>query len=135
MKPISGNFAENAIGCGVAGLNIDACRIETVEVLKGGSGGLLSHVRDHKPYAEENGYEPSKAGRWPANLILEGIDEVKKMFPESESGGSKTEKPRQSGNFGLYEGGLKRRMITPRFDSGSASRFFKQVNSVERDLI
>lgn len=39
------------------------------------------------------------------------------------SGGSATTVPR---SVGLYEDGLKRRVITPRTDSGGASRYFKQ---------
>ncbi len=42
---------------------------------------------------------------------------------ERPSGGSSTNVPR---NVGLYEDGLRRRVITPRTDTGGASRYFKQ---------
>jgi len=42
---------------------------------------------------------------------------------ERPSGGSSTNVPR---NVGLYEEGLRRRVITPRTDTGGASRYFKQ---------
>ena len=32
MKPLDGNFAQNAVKHGVAGLNIDGCRVGTEEV-------------------------------------------------------------------------------------------------------
>lgn len=32
MKPLDGNFVENALKHGVSGLNIDGCRIRTTEV-------------------------------------------------------------------------------------------------------
>lgn len=79
MKPCEGNFVGNALKNNVAGLNIDGCRIGTAEVLKGGSGGLLSHVRDDKPYSDENGYEPNKQGRWPANVILGHCEGCKRL--------------------------------------------------------
>jgi hypothetical protein len=31
MKPLDGNFAQNALSRGVAGLNVDGCRIEIIE--------------------------------------------------------------------------------------------------------
>lgn len=75
-KPLSeGNVASNVLKWGTGALNIDASRIVTGENLKGGSGGLLSNVRDEKEWgyhagAEDNGFRPSPGGRWPANLIL-----------------------------------------------------------------
>jgi hypothetical protein len=92
MKPCEGNFVGNALKNNVAGLNIDGCRIGTAEVLKGGSGGLLSHVRDDKPYSDENGYKPSKQGRWPANVIL-GHSDGCKCVGMKKVRGSLIEKP------------------------------------------
>ncbi len=70
MKPLEGNFVQNALRYGVAGINVDGCRIGTVEVLRAGAGGLLSNVRDQKDYPAGNGYEQAEGGRWPANVIL-----------------------------------------------------------------
>jgi len=73
MKPMPGGFVENALSVGVSGLNIDAARIPVAggEELKGGAGGMLSHVRDGKPYGEDNGYTPSPLGRWPKNVLMD----------------------------------------------------------------
>lgn len=86
MKPMAGNFVENALSVGVAGLNIDATRIPVTggETLRGGAGGMLSHVRDGKPYGEENGYEQSPLGRWPKNVLLD--DGASEMLGESFPG-------------------------------------------------
>ena len=59
MKPTEGTFAENALKYGVAGLNIDMCRI-----------------------GNENG---SHKSRFPANLIHDGSDIVDEFFPEITS--------------------------------------------------
>jgi len=75
MNPMPGGFVENALSVGVAGLNIDAARIPVAvgEELKGGSGGMLSYVRDGKPYGDVNGYVPSSLGRWPKNVLLDDV--------------------------------------------------------------
>ena len=54
MKPLEGNYIENARSYGVAGLNIDASRIELMD-------GETPH---------ENEYIRGKSGRWPTNIIL-----------------------------------------------------------------
>lgn len=51
MSPMPGSFAENAIRFGVAGLWVDGARLGLGgEKAQPGAGGLLSHVRDGKPY-------------------------------------------------------------------------------------
>jgi len=52
------------------------------------------------------------------------IRELDHQSGERPSGGSSTTNPRQRG---LYEDGLSERIITPRTDTGTASRFFKQI--------
>lgn len=82
-KPPAGTLAANVQAHGVGGLNIDGCRVATAESLTGGAGGLLSHQRDGKDYPADNGYQPSQLGRWPANLIHDGSDEVLALFPQA----------------------------------------------------
>jgi site-specific DNA-methyltransferase (adenine-specific) len=63
------------------------------------------------------------SGRWPANLIHDGSDEVVGLFPETTSG-SLTGQPRTENK--IY-GSAANTLGTPRFhqgDSGSAARFF-----------
>jgi hypothetical protein len=84
MKPLEGNFAQNALKHGVAGLNIDGCRIGTEESLNGGAYAkngagrrpLIGDGRDgaslgmfqHGKTTKNNFTQPQ--GRWPANVIL-----------------------------------------------------------------
>lgn len=111
---------------GTGALNIGGCRIPTDEVLRVGAGGLLSHVRDGKPYPNGRAGEASAdaryadaggtnfamkpgprggdaAGRWPANLCHDGSDEVLKGFPDAA---------RQPA------------AVMPRGEGSSAARFF-----------
>lgn len=75
-KPILGSATQNVIDHGCGALNIDGCRIGTLDNLQGGSGGLLSNVRDGKAWGvhagpDDNGFIPNERGRWPANVILQ----------------------------------------------------------------
>jgi site-specific DNA-methyltransferase (adenine-specific) len=96
-KPLSEKtVAENVLKWGVGGLNIDGCRVETKDNLNGGmySGeGLAKTVADHKwGFQKRDGEYKQPTGRFPANLIHDGSDEVKDLFPET--------KPSKSANRG-----------------------------------
>jgi len=123
MKPIEGNYAENAISNGVAGLNIDGSRIGT-SVIKTGFRKSASSASMVTPL--HGGSDPRTehhVGRWPANLIHDGSDEVKAEFPHTVSNGRNGDSGsgKQTGLFGM---GSSRQDTY--FDSGSASRFFKE---------
>lgn len=79
MKPLAGNFAQNALAHGVAGLNIDGSRIATSEI-------ITNHARSAEAAISKGKYGDSKAiethqtegqklGRWPANVLLEHHEE------------------------------------------------------------
>ncbi len=118
MKPNDGTYANNALKHGVAGLNIDGCLVETEEILTGGKGELWSHIRDKKQIS----LVPSinKKGRWPANIIHDGSDEVLNLFPETKSG---KQREAGKGNGESIFAGANRTGFTIG-DSGSAARFF-----------
>jgi site-specific DNA-methyltransferase (adenine-specific) len=93
-KPLIGTVAENVLEYGTGALNIDACRVGV-----------------------ENG-----AGRWPANLIHDGSEEVMTRFPNVESGKPAGVKAGGQLNcYGHFAGGIP---VTGFGDSGSAARFF-----------
>jgi site-specific DNA-methyltransferase (adenine-specific) len=128
MKPLDGTFAANAEKYGVAGLAIDRCRIETNE-----ERPLLEHTnRDGNIYGA--GLEGSRAigttreGRWPANLIHDGSDEVLEVFPETGEGAYPASRGRdkERNAYGSYAG--QNGLISSATDSGSAARFFKQCS-------
>jgi len=139
MKPISGNFAQNAIEHGVAGLNIDAGRIETEDNLNGGAYGDVVRVREPQRcldggelYRGAGKYQQPQ-GRFPANLILESSEEVKTMFPETISVKGQCQYVGTKNNKWIERGGIAKEghivQWQGRGDSGSNVRFFKQVKS------
>ncbi|HFV9291640.1 TPA: site-specific DNA-methyltransferase [Serratia fonticola] len=82
-KPLEGTVEGNVDQYGTGALNIDLCRVPTEEALTGGAGGLLSHVRDEKaPDAEE--WKADQLGRWPANVLHDGSEDVVKAFPDAK---------------------------------------------------
>jgi site-specific DNA-methyltransferase (adenine-specific) len=70
-------------------------------------------------------------GRWPANLIHDGSDEVLEIFPITKSGKPSGIKAGFNNNvFGQYSGGIP---VTGFGDSGSAARFFYCAKATKKD--
>jgi hypothetical protein len=125
MKPLGGNFAQNALNHGVAGLNVDGCRVGLNGEKPKGSGN------PSRNQTEVLAIQPvrSGGGRWPANLIHDGSDEVVGLFPETASG---------KGVAGMGDGKSKglfgNGSLTSYLygDTGSAARFFKQIDEYKK---
>jgi site-specific DNA-methyltransferase (adenine-specific) len=94
-KPLTGTVAENVLQHGTGGLNVDGCRVGcSGEALRGGGVGTRSDgwdrpwkadaaaVAAHKAKCDANADRASTLGRWPANLIHDGSDEVVGLFPD-----------------------------------------------------
>lgn len=131
-KPFKQTVSANMNEHGTGAINIDACRIPTDEALNGGAGGLLSHQRDGtEPVAN---YEQAPEGRWPANLIHDGSEEVVSLFPQTKSGGYPAEGGMRSqvSTYGKPNARGEQRFTG---SEGSAARFFycAKVKPKERD--
>lgn len=118
-KPLDGTVAANVLSHGVGALNIDGCRIPTDEQR---GPGVLS--------------EPHDGGRWPANLIHDGSDEVVAAFPAKAGAAAPVRGTEASmASTGNVTG--KRARVKGAFhgDSGGAARFFycPKVTKRERD--
>ena len=134
-KPLIGTVAANVLAHGTGGINVDACRVgeDAGWSYPNGRGGQGWHGRES---LGSNLTEPMKAtaGRWPANLIHDGSDEVVGLFPVTKSG-DLTGQPRVENK--IY-GSAATTLGTPRFwngDSGSAARFFycAKASRADRD--
>lgn len=80
MKPCAGTFAQNALEHGVAGVNVDGCRVGT-EVLKQCKSGNTSLMGGLKGTSNTGGeITPERTGRFPSNVILD--EESGKMLDE-----------------------------------------------------
>lgn len=87
MKPIDGTFVNNALTWGVAGLWIDGGRVGS----EGGethTGGWQSEMVGGKVANGGVQADYTPKGRFPANFIHDGSDEVVGLFPQTKSGGA-----------------------------------------------
>lgn len=80
-KPLIGTVAENVLAHGTGALNIDACRVGgNVDEMRGRSGTSATPGGETTSYRAHNAnggvWSPNDLGRWPANLIHDGSDEV-----------------------------------------------------------
>lgn len=140
-KPLIGSVAENVLTHGVGGINIDGCRVEASEPL-----GRLNHTTS-KFIDSANGARDAHArtilvnnsgdkGRFPANLIHDGSDEVLASFP-AEAGAFAPVKGTEPSSSTKAVFGQINRMASNAFhpDSGSAARFFYTAKADADDRI
>ena len=80
-KPLIGTVAENVLAHGTGAINVDGCRVgeEVVEKGRAGRSECESNSLGKKLMGSED--QQWQAGRWPANLIHDGSDEVVAGFP------------------------------------------------------
>jgi site-specific DNA-methyltransferase (adenine-specific) len=123
-KPLDGTVANNVLTHGVGALNIDGCRVEGAKgngywggktAKRGYDGGWDSNAKPNT--------EPHSAGRWPANFIHDGSDEVLQLFPDSK-GGAYPAKRGQAVATSFASGQETEGGYRAMGDSGSAARFF-----------
>lgn len=156
MEPITfarKPLAEKTIGAnvtvfGVGALNIDGCRIETTENLNGGAyaangrqsvSNSLRQGGGMNALGSSAGEYVQPSGRWPANVIHDGSDEVMALFPITESGTGAVKRASAAeghGNTGAALGAESRPAGTEMIsygDKGSAARFFYAAKCSRKD--
>ena len=92
-KPLSEKtVAANVLRWGTGAINVDGCRVNPGEVISGGGNGeanysnTLGGMGERKEKGSRQIVRPHSAGRWPANVIHDGSDEVIREFPSSVGG-------------------------------------------------
>jgi hypothetical protein len=139
-KPLEGTVAANVLAHGTGALNVDGCRVaHGGESLNGGRISTKTegwdrpwkHDAEAVAAAHERGAEnvarAEALGRWPANLVHDGSEEVVGLFPQTTGVvGAR----REGGDKSIFSGGghsqsIKQRIVGGIKDSGSAARFFK----------
>jgi len=129
-KPLAGTVAENVLEHGTGALNIDGCRVEPT----GESRERVGEASQERRYTEAGGTDfaakpgvrgGDPAGRWPANLIHDGSDEVVSCFP-ANAGASAPVKGTEASwaSVGRVTGERERVAGAFHADTGSAARFF-----------
>lgn len=136
-KPLIGTVAQNMAEHGTGALNIDGCRVPgTFESgwSKSGSKASENVAMSGPNYAR--GPKPDNAdGRWPANIIHDGSDEVLAAFPETSSGAVKPgtiDNGKAAGTLGAFRGRI---MPEREVDFGSAARFFYSAKADANDRL
>jgi DNA modification methylase len=135
MNPLDGTFANNALKHGVAGLNIDECRVsmgkEDESNRQSRNGKSMAKLTIFGNDSGEINFAEviNPQGRFPANLIHDGSEEVIELFPQSDvSGSAKNGRPATRGNYSkpenIFGGSIGKNQGALHNDSGSASRFF-----------
>lgn len=143
-KPLVGTVAANVQAHGTGALNIDGCRVDwpdgiAPEIGTPGWGGpakkstavpgQIGETVDRLP--------PNQLGRWPANVIHDGSEEVLAAFPITSSGKMKAGTVRAAQDepgsvcYGTYGGNATD--ADTYGDTGSAARFFYCAKASKSD--
>lgn len=136
-KPLIGTVAANFAAHGVGGLNIDGCRIRTTQEERDWQRATARPNVETEGFAgmrKPAGFEPSDLGRWPANIIHDGSDEVMALFPDA-SGQQGAVGPQHGEKSSVHTFGDygPREHFSPRGDGGSAARFFYCAKASKED--
>ncbi len=134
-KPFKTSVAENVLKNGVGGINIDGCRVGTEVITNNVNDFSNQHGNkfgNGKPIKKLG--ESKVVGRFPANFIHDGSNEVLSSFPTTTSGyianHHKFGNDRQSmfGNNKYQKSSQKQSL-----DKGSAARFFYCAKASKQD--
>lgn len=140
-KPLEGTVAGNVLQYGTGAINVDGCRVscddkakfpagvvsDTEAVFGGGSGLYADRPRPTDSVPN---------GRWPANILHDGSEEVLGVMPQTTSGIINPRivtRPTHPGSS--FPSGARSTSSTFGGDSGSAARFFycAKAGKADRD--
>jgi len=130
-KPLEGTVVDNLLAWGTGAINIDESRVP-------GEPVPINKLEEWSGFGQktEPDYEQeiNSSGRFPANLIHDGSDEVTKLFPRSKGGAYPAKRGKAVATTFASgqetEGGFR-----AMGDDGSAARFFycAKTNTKERN--
>jgi site-specific DNA-methyltransferase (adenine-specific) len=145
-KPLIGTVAANVITHGTGALNIDGCRVEAagrplreldpkptdsnVYVGRTGDGGLGKGLD-----GGSRAVGTTDVGRFPANLIHDGSEEVVSMFPDAGASAPVLGSEASKASIGIITGERQRVPGVFHADTGSASRFFYSAKADADDRL
>lgn len=135
-KPLIGSVAVNLAEHRTGAINVDGCRIGKADGDRheyGVSGDEASNAGNGLTHGHRArvAYSPSVLGRWPANVLHDGSDDVVTAMPSSDSrGGAAKLNLSPSGYGGAWDGGNAK---VVRNDAGSAARFFYCAKATKAD--
>lgn len=129
QKPTEGSITDNVIKYGVGGINIDECRVgdETISTHNAPAGTFAGGERNRG--SDTDSYT-DHTGRFPANVIHDGSEEVVKDMPNT-----KGNNPKELGDSGFWFESERcdKQMSRGYEDEGSASRYFYCAKASKKD--
>jgi DNA modification methylase len=146
-KPLTGTVAANVLAHGTGALNVDGCRVGIDDAERDvidSRSGRLPHGRVCGSGETvgawmgrgEGTFKSHLSGRWPANLIHDGSEEVVGLFPQTGAGvvPARRNGDKDRNAYGSFNG----QQYVPnagKTDSGSAARFFycAKASKADRD--
>jgi site-specific DNA-methyltransferase (adenine-specific) len=131
-KPLEGTVANNVLTYGVGGLNIDGSRVGSEKIESGRAGRTKIGDDIYQTGLQPQAFE-DVTGRFPANFIHDGSDEVVALFPYSKSGAMNGEYNNtiMAQSNGNRDG--KTIKLVQQASEGSAARFFYCAKASKRD--
>jgi site-specific DNA-methyltransferase (adenine-specific) len=130
-KPLIGSVAANVALHGTGAINIDGCRIGDSGARNNGRQAGTNGIYGHIGGTERTDYGK---GRWPANIIHDGSDEVVAAFPVAPGQqGDLAGHSRNRTSRGIYGDMKAERDAVARGDSGTAARFFYCAKATRAD--
>ena len=137
-KPIEGTVANNVLTHGVGGINIDGCRVGRVDGDDSSAGNRTATFGTQETMSGgdgSGGWSQNEQGRFPANFIHYGSDEVLQLFPDSKGAFAPVKSGHSGKSNGIYNDYAQRGDDGATFynDSGSAARFFYCAKANKQD--
>lgn len=140
-KPLSEKtVAANVLRWGTGALNIDGCRVSTDDVAEVGKPSWGGPMKRLSGAPGQEGKlvprtPPHNNGRWPANVVHDGSDEVVGAFPDSASGSGRRPDGATAMTFSGVTCGPRAQGFAGYVDAGkgSASRFFYSAKASKAD--
>ena len=147
-KPFNTSVAENVLTHGTGGINIDECRIgyrneddldKAIEKRKSfantGGGHQTQYVGGELKNPIDTTQSINTQGRFPANIIHDGSEEVLEIFPETSPSKRhyRTSPKNKNVCYGVYN---ENNTIRGHNDEGTAARFFycAKASKAERNM-
>lgn len=139
-KPTEDTVADNMLKYGVGGLNIEECRIES-ECISSHNAPKGTFAGGEPNRGSDTSAYKSYTGRFPANVITDGSDEVKANMPDTKSNGGNLStydfKDSEKGNLSFGQNAktlqrLETDYIAPS-DEGSVCRYYYCAKASKKD--
>lgn len=129
-KPLEGTVAANVLKYRTGAINVDGCRIDAEKPTGWGGGG--TKLYDGGLSKDGGEARSTDLGRWPANLIHDGSEEVLALMPETDAASASMRGADRNGLvYGTY--GLNDTVRGHNDNGGSAARFFYCAKASRED--